>query len=83
MKKIDSFKHFNKKNSVNELTNAINLFLNQINKRDEWLSLKKKCINHIQDNFSNKNMLNNFNIIRFKLFVSLLFFFFLDIIFYK
>lgn len=50
-----------KKNSVNDLTNAINLFLNQINKRDEWLSLKKKCINHIQDNFSNKNMLNNFN----------------------
>ena len=50
-----------KKNSVNELTNAINLFLKQIKKRDEWLSLKKKCNKHIQDNFSNKDMLNNFN----------------------
>ena len=50
-----------KKNSVEDLVNAINLFLEQIKNDEDWLRLKKKCYNHIHSNFSNKMMLDNFN----------------------
>ena len=50
-----------KKNSLNELVNAINSFLIKIEEKENWLDLKKNAHIYIKDNFSNEIMFENFN----------------------